>query len=113
MDLRLDNQNAGKLPTGEIFRNFRSYQLQGKDVLANKWFARFSRSMRKDVRTLTKLWNGRLLQAFDDTLLFPGLWPGLRIGALQRILPMGCFDVRHPNRMLWMSLNTAGTGTLS
>ena len=80
---------------GHIYRNLRYYQHRGAEKEANRWFARFTDSMQRDIARFQKKRQYRALRDAVDALLpFPGLWPRLQAGILRRIFTLRAFEVR-------------------
>jgi hypothetical protein len=76
---------------GTIFRNIRRYHLIADKANENKWWARLTTSKRRDLKQLFK--DQRLLQAFDNLLEFPGIWPPVQLGTLHRQHGLRCSEV--------------------
>lgn len=78
--------------SGEIYRNIRLYQRDGREAEAREWLARWHPHARRDFK---QLWRGakyRLLrEALDALLDFDGLW-SCHLN-LHRLLPMRCPEV--------------------
>jgi hypothetical protein len=56
-----------------------------------RWWARLSKSKRKDLKQLLK--HEGFTMAFDALLAIPGIWVGLRIGMLHKLIAMKCDEV--------------------
>ncbi|KAF2849418.1 hypothetical protein T440DRAFT_126264 [Plenodomus tracheiphilus IPT5] len=73
---------------GEVFRKIRLYHRAGDSASEDRWWACLEKSKPKDLRQLLK--RKVLVGAFDKLIDMPGLWTGIHIGALHRLLTLKC-----------------------
>src|SRR5438045_8691095 len=78
------------IPMETYIERYGNIKLIDKDSFAYDWIARLSES--KQIG-LQQLLCKNLVQAFDDLLPFPGLWAGLELGNIQRLLATHCDEV--------------------
>lgn len=77
---------------GEIFRKIRFYYRQQDQAAEDRWWACLDKSKLRDLRQLLK--RPKLVIAFDRLIDMPGLWQGVQLGALHRLLVLKCEEVR-------------------
>ncbi|KAI9727190.1 MAG: hypothetical protein M1834_008498 [Cirrosporium novae-zelandiae] len=80
--------NSKAFSDGDIYQKLRYYDRHGNKWGIKKWKARLSAKKLSNYRQLKK--NHQLIQTFDALLPFYGLWPALKLGTLNRILPLHC-----------------------
>lgn len=85
--IREEHSNSRQFCDGDIYRNLRFHQAQGNLEQEGKWKARLTERKRKTVEQMRRK-VGILNRGFDRLLPFIGLWAGLRLGCLNRLLPM-------------------------
>lgn len=83
--------NQRVLSDGEIYRMIRLYQFQQNEVLERRWKTRLLGSRLKNLNELLK--HDGITAAFDDLLVIPGLWSGMRITTLHAMLATKCDEV--------------------
>jgi hypothetical protein len=76
---------------GTIFRKIMQYHLSDPRSEA-KWWARLSSTKRTDLRQLLK--HTPLEMAFGDCISYESLWAPIQLGALHRLNPLKCYEVR-------------------
>ena len=76
---------------GEVFRQIRFCQQQGKIFQEMKWWACLTTEKVKDLKRI--LAAEELREDFDKLLDIKGLWDGFRIGAMRRCLGLKCHEV--------------------
>ncbi|PVH95424.1 hypothetical protein DM02DRAFT_690214, partial [Periconia macrospinosa] len=81
--------NEQKPSDGDIFRKIRLYHRAGDTASENLWWSYLDHSKPKDLRQLL---NKKKIMAseFDRLIDMPGLWAGVRLGALHRLLALKC-----------------------
>lgn len=81
-----------KPPTaGEIYCKIHKYRRELDSYSENRWWARLSKH---ESRCLTGLFRHTDLKAaFDNLLGIPGLWGGMRISTLNKMISMRCDEV--------------------
>ncbi|KAL6242584.1 hypothetical protein RBB50_010230 [Rhinocladiella similis] len=82
--------NEEKPSDGEIYRKIRQYEREGNVCFKKRWKARLSDHGRRGLRQLFDHGNGELAAAFDRLLDIPGLWDGMRISTLHKMIGMKC-----------------------
>ncbi|KAI9772442.1 MAG: hypothetical protein M1840_000645 [Geoglossum simile] len=86
--------NSVDFSDSEIYqkiRQYRSYTNKSTEIMfaEKRWWARLhGKNKRKDLKQLLK--HERLTAAFDALLVIPGIWGGLRIGVLHKLIAMKC-----------------------
>lgn len=89
--IRYEYLNSSNISDGEIFRHIRLCNKLGKNMEERRWWSRLTNSKRKDVEQLLR--KSDLCEGFDRLLDMPGLWAGLKLGALHRLLTLKCDEV--------------------
>ncbi|KAJ6102590.1 hypothetical protein N7486_005017 [Penicillium sp. IBT 16267x] len=111
-DLRntlIDEYSNEKMPSdGEIYRKLRQYQNEHNAPFQKRWWARLSENKAKRLRQLMSPDNVDICAAFDALLPIPGLWDGMSIGSLNRVLALKCDEeiihyLQHVKRF-WFTL---------
>ena len=85
--------NEEKPSDGEVYRKVRQYKREGNICFKRRWKACFSDHGRKGFRQLFDYKDKELTAAFDDLLDIPGLWDGMKISTLHKIIGMKCDEV--------------------
>ncbi len=88
--------NEEKPGDGEIYRKIRQYHFQRNLSFENRWWARLTQHGRKNLKGL--LLRRELTAAFDMLLDIPGLWGGMMISTLHKMMAMKCDEVSQPWR---------------
>lgn len=78
---------------GEVYRKIRQYERNGNICFKKRWKALLSDHGRRGLRQLFDRGDGELTAAFDDLLDIPGLWDGMRISTLHKMIGMNCDEV--------------------
>ncbi|KAF4765573.1 hypothetical protein HAV15_003280 [Penicillium sp. str.  len=100
----VDEYANEKTPTdGDIYRKIRQYQNEHNAPFQKRWWARLSENKAKRLRQLMSPDNVDICAAFDALLPIPGLWNGLSIGSLNRVLALKCDEVSY-HRLPQLSL---------
>ena len=86
--------NEEKPSDGEIYRKVRKYEREGNVCFKRRWKARLTDHGRRGLRQLLEHGDGELTAAFDNLLDIPGLWDGMRLSTMHKILGMKCDEVR-------------------
>jgi Protein of unknown function (DUF3723) len=76
---------------GHIYRKIREYKSSGDMLAEMRWWAHLTDSKPKDLKQF--LGHKTFPSAFDKLLVIPGLWDGLKIGVLHKIIAMKCDQV--------------------
>ncbi|QKX63195.1 uncharacterized protein TRUGW13939_10364 [Talaromyces rugulosus] len=95
---------------GEIYRKINQYQREDNAHFQERWWARLSGTKAKRLRALRK--NIQLSTAFNALLPIPGIWGGMSIGNLPKVLALKCDEeIVHYLTMhvkkFWVSLVSA------
>jgi len=83
--------NEDKPSGGEIYCKIRRYRKERNLCFERRWWARLSDHGRRSLRQLFR--HDELTAAFDDLLEIPGLWDGMRISTLPKLMGMKCDEV--------------------
>ena len=84
---------------GEIFRRVLIADHERDEVGATYWAAMLTERKRRNLKELKHLDNNGLLAKITPLLPFAALWVDFQPGALNRVLPMRCREVRHIDRL--------------
>ena len=76
---------------GEIYRKLRQYQGEHNSRFQNRWWSWLSLNKSNRLRQLFK--HVELSAAFDALLGIPGLWGGMRIGMVHKVMGLKCDEV--------------------
>jgi hypothetical protein len=88
----IESYSHEQKPTdGEIFRKIRLYHRQQDPAAEDRWWACLDKSKLRDLRQLLK--RPKLITAFDRLIDMPGIWHGVQLGALHRLLVLKCEEV--------------------
>jgi hypothetical protein len=79
---------------GEIFRQVLVAEHERDETAAACWSAMLTARKRRNLTELKKIDGGGLLAAITPLLPFAALWVDFQPGALNRVLPMRCREVR-------------------
>ncbi|KAK6380192.1 hypothetical protein LTS17_005381 [Exophiala oligosperma] len=82
--------NEVKPSDGEIYRKIRLYEREGNICFKKRWKARLSTHGQRGLRQLFGHRDGELAVAFDNLLDIPGLWDGMRISTIHKVMSMKC-----------------------
>jgi hypothetical protein len=85
--------NERKPNDGEIYRKVRQYQYEASAIFEDRWKSRLSENKKKRLQQLSSDSNKYLRAAFDALLPIPGLWNGMRVGSLHRVIALNCDEV--------------------
>lgn len=85
--------NEVKPSDGEIYRKIRLYEREGNICFKKRWKARLSTHGQRGLRQLFDHRDGELAVAFDNLLDIPGLWDGMRISTIHKVMSMKCDEV--------------------
>ena len=83
--------NSINFSDGEIYRKIRQYHFESNIFAEKKWWACLTTRKRAFLKQLFK--HEQLSSAFDALLVIPGIWTGLNIGILDKIIAMKCDEV--------------------
>ncbi|KAL4801661.1 hypothetical protein BDV18DRAFT_164709 [Aspergillus unguis] len=84
--------NQKRPSDGEIYRKIRQYEGELNDSFRQRWFVRLSANNQERLDQLDNRRNRRLRGGFDRLLRIPGLWCGMRISMLHRLIATGCVE---------------------
>lgn len=95
MDLKTclveEYSNEEKPSDGEIYYKMRRYHFQRNFSFEMRWKARLRGKRQQYLLTLTR--NEAMTAAFDDLLDIPGLWGGMKITTLHKMMALKCDTV--------------------
>ncbi|ELR09839.1 hypothetical protein GMDG_04322, partial [Pseudogymnoascus destructans 20631-21] len=80
--------NEEKPSDGEIYYKMRCYHFQRNFSFEMRWKARLRGKRKEYLLTLTR--NEALTAAFDNLLDIPGLWGGMKIATLHKVMALKC-----------------------
>jgi hypothetical protein len=83
--------NSLNITDGEILRQILLCHQECNQREVGEWMSRLSKTKRKEVKQL--MGHSMFLKAFTDLLPLPGLWVGIKLGALHRFLTLKCDEV--------------------
>jgi Protein of unknown function (DUF3723) len=92
-DVREEFSNSSRPPDGEIYRKIRLYQ-PSDEAGEDRWLARLTPGKTKCFSQLER--RPELCAAFDRLLPITGLWAGMRLGTLHKLLALHCDEVSQP-----------------
>ena len=105
--------NEERPSDGEIYRKVRQYEKEGNICFKKRWKARLSAHGRRGLQQLFDHGDGELAAAFDNLLDIPGLWNGMRISTLHKMISMKCDEVGLPSDITFScSRYLSGSSTL-
>jgi hypothetical protein len=80
---------------GEIFRRVLVADHERDEAASTSWSAMLTERKRRNLKELKQIDNGGLLAAITPLLPFAALWVDFQPGALNRVLPMRCREVKY------------------
>ncbi|CAI6337035.1 unnamed protein product [Periconia digitata] len=94
--------NEQKPSDGDIFRKIRLYHRERDTTSENLWWSYLDHSKPKDLSQLLN--KESMASAFDSLIEIPGLWAGVRLGTLQRLLALKCDEemIRYLKHIKWV-----------
>jgi hypothetical protein len=88
----IDEYANEKQPSdGEIYRKIRQYQREHNAAFEKRWWARLSEDKARRLRQLSN--DIDLRSAFDGLLAIPGLWGGMSLGNIGKMMALKCDEV--------------------
>lgn len=105
--------NQNKPSDGEIYRKIRQYEREGNICFKRRWKARLSTHGWRSLQQLFNHRDGELTTAFDNLLDVPGLWDGMRISTLHKMIGMKCDEVGSFSMRPSLAHIVTGSPTLS
>jgi hypothetical protein len=96
--LNEQHSNEDKPSDGEAYYKIRSYHFQGDTKSEMRWKACLRGSRLKNLKEL--LADEELTAGFDALLDIPGVWDGMMITTLQKMMAMGSKEVSKPMPLL-------------
>lgn len=92
-----------KIPSdGEAYRKIRQYHFQRNFRLEARWWARLRGCRERNLKALLK--HAEITAAFDALLDVPGLWAGMQLSTIHKILALNSDDVSRPENVLCLIL---------
>lgn len=100
--IREADNTASHFSDGDVFRHLRHCQRLQDRGGKKKWLSRLSITKQRDVLQLERraekeVETAEFLDAWDDLIPYPGLWPALQLGTLHRLLSLRCPEVSSLN----------------
>jgi hypothetical protein len=92
--LHEQHSNEDKPSDGEAYCKIRKYHFQGDTKSEMRWKACLRGCRLKNLKELIA--DEELTAGFDALLDIPGLWDGMMLTTLQKMMAMGCKDVCNP-----------------
>ncbi|EQL28304.1 hypothetical protein BDFG_08923 [Blastomyces dermatitidis ATCC 26199] len=87
----VDEYSNEKPPSdGEVYQKVRQYQYKANARFEERWKSRLSSNKAKRLRQLSSPAHVDVCAAFDALLAIPGLWNGMNLGSLHRVLALNC-----------------------
>ncbi|OJD10549.1 hypothetical protein ACJ73_09760, partial [Blastomyces percursus] len=87
----VDEYSNEKPPSdGEVYWKVRQYQYEANSRFEERWKSRLSSNKAKRFRQLSSPAHVDIRAAFDALLAIPGLWNGMNLGSLHRVLALNC-----------------------
>ncbi|PGG98898.1 hypothetical protein GX51_06545 [Blastomyces parvus] len=87
----VDEYSNEKPPSdGEVYRKVHQYQYEANSRFEERWKSRLSSNKAKRLRQLSSPAHVDVRAAFDALLAIPGLWNGMNLGSLHRVLALNC-----------------------
>lgn len=80
---------------GEIFRRVLVADHERDEAASTSWSAMLTERKQRNLKELKQIDNGGLLAAITPLLPFAALWVDFQPGALNRVLPMRCREVKY------------------
>ncbi|EED20933.1 conserved hypothetical protein [Talaromyces stipitatus ATCC 10500] len=85
----IDEYSNERQPSdGEIYRKIRQYQQEHNAPFQKRWWARLTEEKARRLRQLSD--NAELCSSFDAILGIPGLWSGMSLGNLGKLMALNC-----------------------
>lgn len=79
------------LSEGELYRLLRLSQLEGRSDLEKQWRSQLPETRKRCLKQLLN--HERLLVGFDKLLEIPGLWQGMKLSTVNKLVSMKCDEV--------------------
>lgn len=90
--------NEERPTDGEIYRKIRRYHFERSVTLERRWWTWLTPHGAKPLKQLLR--NDLLTAAFDALLKIPGVWVGMRISTLLKMLAIRCDEANPPLTIL-------------
>ncbi|KUL83669.1 hypothetical protein ZTR_11069 [Talaromyces verruculosus] len=85
----IDEYSNERQPSdGEIYRKIRQYQQEHNAPFQKRWWARLTEEKARRLRQLSD--NAEICSSFDAILGIPGLWSGMSLGNLGKLMALHC-----------------------
>jgi hypothetical protein len=78
---------------GELFCKIRQYSVEQRPSLKAKWMARLRGNRKANLKGLLK--HEVMTKAFDELRAIPGLWPGMMLTKLHKLMGLHAHKVWH------------------
>ncbi|KAI2889407.1 hypothetical protein CBS63078_10207 [Aspergillus niger] len=73
---------------GEVYRKIRQYSNEHNARFRKRWWSRLSPNKERRLKALWR--HEEFRDAFDKLLVIPGIWGGMRIGSLSKLMALKC-----------------------
>lgn len=90
--------NEARPTDGEVYRKIRQYQFEKNVSFEKRWWTRLTPHCSKNLKQLLR--HNEFTAAFDALLEIPGLWVGMRISTIHKMMAMKCDEVSNPQHIL-------------
>lgn len=83
--------NKAKSANGEIYCKIHQYHFEKNISFEKRWWTRLTSHDVKNLKQLLR--HGKFTTAFDTLLEIPGLWAGMKISTIHKIMAIKCDEV--------------------
>lgn len=90
--------NKAKLADGEVYCKIRQYYLEKNINFEKRWWTHLTPHCSKNLKQL--LQHNEFTAAFDALLEIPGLWVGIRISTIRKMIAIKYNEVSSPQHIL-------------
>lgn len=95
----IEEYSNEETPTdGEIYRKIRQYHFQRNLNFEMRWWARLRGSRTRNLKALLR--HAEFTAAFDALLDVPGLWSGMQLTTIHKMIALRSEEVRPPVRIV-------------
>lgn len=99
----IEEYSNEKIPSdGEAYRKIRQYHFERNFRLEARWWARLRGCRVRNLKALLK--HAEITAAFDALLHVPGLWAGMQLSTMHKVLALNSDDVSRPENALGFML---------
>lgn len=90
--------NEAKPADGEIYRKIRQYHFEKNTSFEKRWWTRLTPHGAKNLKQLLR--HDEFTAAFDPLLEIPGLWAGMRISTIHKMMAIKCDEVSRAQHII-------------